>query len=96
MLVVVVLFVAGLAMTLAVRSFLIRQLDRELTSTASGIAVHEAFDPTGLRDGTVVIETDSSGQLLHPPVLIGHPGDDDRPPPPTDGQGPAQGRGTIT
>ncbi len=78
LLVVVVLLAAGLAMTLAVRSFLVRQLDRELTATASGIAANAAFDPTGLRDGTVVVETDSSGRLRHAPVLIGRPGDGDQ------------------
>ncbi len=77
-LVVVVLFGAGLATTLAVRSFLLQQLDRELTSTAASIAATTPFDPTGLRDGTVVVETDASGQLVAPAVLIGRPGDKDQ------------------
>ena len=92
-LVVIVLVVAGLVMTLAVRSFLLQQLDRELASTAAGIVTNQAFDPTGLRDGTVVVATDLSGQLVRPAVLIGRPGDDDQdsddplgtPGPPTNG-----------
>ncbi len=77
-LVVVVLVGAGLAMTLAVRSFLLQQLDRELESTAAGMATNDSFDPTGLRDGTVLVETDASGRIVRPAVLVGRPGDSDQ------------------
>ena len=76
-LVLLVLVGAGVAMMLALRAFLVQQLDRELASTAGALAVNETFDPAGLRDGTVVIETDSSGQLIEQPVLSARPGDRD-------------------
>ncbi len=60
-LVVLVLVGAGITMTVALRAFLMQQLDRELVSTANGLAASRTFDPSGLRDGTVVVESDASG-----------------------------------
>jgi two-component system OmpR family sensor kinase len=76
-LVVVVLVGAGLAMTLAVRSFLLDQVDRELIDVADSLALQGSLDPTGLRGGTVVVETDGRGQLIQPPLIVRGRGDGD-------------------
>ncbi|HVQ89147.1 MAG TPA: HAMP domain-containing sensor histidine kinase [Actinomycetes bacterium] len=76
-LVVVVLVAAGFAMTLAVRSFLVEQLDRELVSTATNLARSPTPSEAGLRDRTVVVETDTNGQVIHPPIIVQGNGDHD-------------------
>lgn len=76
-LVIVVLAAAALTMTFAVRSYLTQQLDRELQRTASELTAMPTFNPTGLRDGTIITEARPDGTWVRTPVLIGHPGDAD-------------------
>jgi len=64
-------------MTLAVRSFLLDQVDRELISVAASLAQQPILDPTGLRGGTVVVETDADGQIIHSPLVVRGRGDND-------------------
>lgn len=80
-------------MTLAVRSFLYQQIDRELGNTALSLAAQSPPSYAGLRGGTVIIETDEKGNLVRSPVVVQGRGDYDHD---TDDNPSSQKDGTLT
>ena len=76
-LVLSVMAIVGAATLFTLRSFLVHQLDTQMTQTAAQVADRPFPDLRGLPEGTLLVEVSPNGSLIQAPILIVGRGRDD-------------------